>query len=1691
MEVHFLPECGIPREKRSEIDWVLSHLARGGGPGRLPAQVHRVEVVRLVTGGWSGAQVLEIRIRWGEPEAVEWHVAKLQDPVAAREEWTAYQTHMTELETAFRTAITAVSDRILKSEEPLPGFREAVVYQHVSERIAEPGRAVATLEQLAEQALDGAADAERSALRAVGLLVRQLRESLSRTARPHPLELTLQQFNTGLGPDLVVEVDEAAARGVTPSLVFPADVFAASWAADEEEQDPRFRTGAWITVPWAAVRREDDDGGAVLIEPSDHTTIAVRSARERGTPTPELLNAKVVDTRIRRYWALAEELLGGELARDARGVRLGDCRFGPPFGHLPAVLCDPAKGWVSATVHGDLNPRNVLVADDRPYLIDHARVDRGLPLLSDPAWLEMNLLRNVIGPRLDACALVRLNRLLAVACRLGPVAGHGDDDASAWSWAWEGESECFGVAFRLLWQVRAAARHKYPQSDQRPWWREYLAQLSLAACRTLKWPRPMHDRHTVAAALVASGVAGEHWGVDGDGGPAACRHWPAADLNRLAAAVLPLIDPHDPQRRSLLLDIMSELDVRGSGRDRPRLAAVIRKARERTVRALCAEHAERRMLSLGRRRGAFIPLHASAHGPDGSSTEDGTEPREALPLLASYEAVALVGVAGAGKSTLLQELEFRYAAAVTGEDTDPPLPPRMPLRMHAAGLARALEEGPAGHGDVLARASAAGSLLGPAACGVLLSLGGLQLLVDGFDELPQRPRPRVAEWLRALRTRHPGTSLVVCHRTSPHRGAVPTSLLQLPVVLLHQVTTEQARRYAAARITEPGRTPWDALLFGFDAAGPSGATDRTREVVLPQGLPELLRTPLFLWMAVEARISTETVFRSVGEQFHSFTLAYLTERHRRVPGAEAIETRFGFEDKAPLLEAVAEHLVAHGPVPLAQLEPRLVTIRPDWRAVLDEVFASEFLRDEHGLVKFRHELFQAYWAGRVLARVAAADANALLARVLGFEWQEPARMLVGFEDTDPETIAQVCRAAADADPRYGAWLLREARIAAPESVDAFVTTQRRTLLAPSAGPRAWNVAAGALSLLRTPAAWSALADVITTDGARTDAVLECLAAMGSAVAHDARSRPDTAAAATLREAVAQLFGRTLPVDVEAAALRAVGQAGLVSLAAHLTERIGAGHPWPVVREAAGALTGLGIELTPRMRAARDQACRQRLAAADHEAGEAPRAAQTAVLARERAELLTRLAGSDTPDALEVLLEHRFDPVLAELPAWSALLVDAAHARLARAPGDPLAALLVPGEADPSPVIRRRALRLFAQGTDTEALAAAHWLLSDGELPPGELLELVSPASSAPRLLAAAAAVDSLDPAELAAAERLVRGLIEEPHPDRPQWLEALAALVGAVGQHSHLLRVRLVHTATRGLMRHGATQAMKGAWAHTYYQAEIDNETLTALLEQGEDDGVQVAMDFMSGVDFLLDAAGRPDPLQLSPAAKQRILGRCPALWAEGGAEPVRAPVAPAEVVRYVQATAYAGVTEAADFAKAVATSGTAAETVIRLGHSRHGIVELAASAHAVAAVGWFGRLEGEQQRLEGVRAARDWLSRLDTGHGHPSLERARLVGLGMLGIWRPLLLGLTPDDPVLHDAASQVVLGWVPVPWRTAGPDDRPGIARWIRDRLASGEVTSPEVLAVLSSILSGLSRRLGRYLGGPHPGPSEGGPA
>ncbi|MBP5909825.1 hypothetical protein F3K40_35705 [Streptomyces sp. LBUM 1478] len=120
---------------------------------------------------------------------------------------------------------------------------------------------------------------------------------------------------------------------------------------------------------------------------------------------------------------------------------------------------------------------------------------------------------------------------------------------------------------------------------------------------------------------------------------------------------------------------------------------------------------------------------------------------------------------------------------------------------------------------------------------------------------------------------------------------------------------------------------------------------------------------------------------------------------------------------------------------------------------------------------------------------------------------------------------------------------------------------------------------------------------------------------------------------------------------------------------------------------------------------------------------------------------------------------------------------------------------------------------------------------------------------------------------------------------------------------------------------------------------------LAALLERDDEESHRLAMDHMSGMDFLLTAVGRPERLMLSQEALARVLAHGPVDWDSSAATGGAASNSPAEVLRFVQAVAYAGVVEAGPFVETVARSKSAARTMVTFGHSHHGIVELALAA--------------------------------------------------------------------------------------------------------------------------------------------------
>jgi hypothetical protein len=260
-------------------------------------------------------------------------------------------------------------------------------------------------------------------------------------------------------------------------------------------------------------------------------------------------------------------------------------------------------------------------------------------------------------------------------------------------------------------------------------------------------------------------------------------------------------------------------------------------------------------------------------------------------------------------------------------------------------------------------------------------------------------------------------------------------------------------------------------------------------------------------------------------------------------------------------------------------------------------------------------------------------------------------------------------------------------------------------------------------------------------------------------------------------------------------------------------------------------------------------------------------------------------------------------------------------------------------------------------------------------------------------------------------------------------------------------------------------QSMYWPWVTAWCDTVLDEGDLARLLDQGPQ-GAVVVSECVSSVDFLLTAGARPPELDLSQSARQQLHALRPE-----SPDGLRAS-------RFVMTVSYAGLVELLPYVESVALSEINRRTLVRHANSRYGVLDVALASHAISAIGYLGRVLAESGR-GGALEACQLLHDMDTTGLHPSVERARLVGLGLLGDWQNILDRLTPDDPVLHAAADNIVAYWVPGPF-TPLDHGLAEIARWIDQRLLEEAGIDPLVRSALEHVKAGLEARVGHYVAG-----------
>jgi len=831
--------------ERNRIEAVLNRLAFGEGAGRWSGPPDRIDVEGRYDDGTSGTLVVGLTVKRGSRLAR--HVAKIGPPAVVREEWHAFDRVLRDRPSILCPPIVVVSWGVL--DEALEDTDEVVVYTDVKEFAGGDGEPV-NFETLVEGALADPAAGLAAAVAAVRLLLHAA-DQVFYKGSGHRDRRDRMDAKAALGPDLRIEVnsftgaawghDSVPERDWSSHVRTPGDVVEAGLQPPGAPDGK----GGYLALRHVSLERRDGRWLAVRDDAVIDLGAPLGQAGETITPGPlALVHGRILGGRSQDAWDHAVTVLPGLAATASGQIEYEGITTADPFAALGRVLREEVSGILAGTAHGDLNPKNALFVDDRPYLIDYARAGRAVdvPVLRDPAWLELNLLRRPVAGRLSYAGLVRVQRLLLLGDRVAtllPPDGREAVDATLAGLAAE-DDPVAGSVVRVLAAVRRGAQRVHG-SGAEPWWSGYQRELLLAAHRAAKWREDRLEpwqAHISAAAVAAEALAGP--------GASFLDLWSARELAAAATAVLPLL-PSDASAVPLLGEIVAAL-ARGGVviESDPPLADVAKACRERVVAAVAATVATGESRAASER---YMDLGAIV----------GASPRDVPTVVSSAAVVVLetprvvvVGAGGTGKSTLLGEVAHR----LTG---------RLTARVSAAGLVP---------GELLEdQVEAALARVFGVADG-LLAANAVHVLVDDLHRTLPEHLPGLLAELREFGRRHPRVPVTVAARDPGTSAALP----EWTVVELEPPEQLQATRY---------------LVHAWCASAAPGSittlVDTAIEVTEPGAFGVRKRSPLLLSMlaALPATWFGRGSRHTAGDVLHAYYGRLLPASAR--PAAEMAE----------------------------------------------------------------------------------------------------------------------------------------------------------------------------------------------------------------------------------------------------------------------------------------------------------------------------------------------------------------------------------------------------------------------------------------------------------------------------------------------------------------------------------------------------------------------------------------------------------------------------------------------------------------------------------------------------------------------------------------------------------------------------------------------------------------------------------
>ncbi|WP_328563998.1 hypothetical protein [Streptomyces coelicoflavus] len=1617
-------------------------------------------MVRRLAGGRSGSAVVEVLLLLEDGDCLL-QVAKMSDRDQAVKEYRAAAPVAQPQRFSMHLDIVAASRGVLDDSprSPHASGPQVVVYQHVEDRHGTRGD-TRSLEEVVARGITDEACTE-SACTSLRNVLTDLADQFHRAVQKS--SLSLGHLNSTLGTDLHLHFerirpqdDEGVDLDLGISAPSPEEVEAERCYEEEvllsSSSPPGEKrticSGRRVTLvldnPILGRQKVAGSVNHARVEAVAQGSALRKDLREELEGSSALkVSANVVQTRAELRSQLLKTKLSsfGHVEETTEELACDGVSVAHPLRGLYGVLHRTRDPRVTSAVHGDLNPRNILLRDGRAYLIDFANADPNGLTLTDYAWLEVCLLRELEESRITWRELLVLQRQLAVMSKLS-VSVEGeclDKILAALVDACPGP---LGRCLALLWEIRRAAlrlerKHCSPEEAQR----HLFEYLTLAALRPLKFPEEEQSPFRVAVCAAAAGVAAE-----------ALQEVPrnlfsSWESDQAVALVRALDDSGQAHRPGAVGLLIGAWEAARTGADKePDIDSLLLRAMfQGPLSELLDKQRKQRETP-----GPFISLTGRVLGPGEPFIQQGDgalamNPRPATELLWSEKHCVLVGDCGTGKSATVEELQARILRGGIEPqyhlESHPPL--CWPLELNAlriseylrtwrtstADTAEAVSGAPRPAVEQLLRECADLGDVDESVITTMLRLGGVYAVVDELHKVDAEEKPFVLGWIRDLSAAFPDVRVTVCQRG----GDYQPSALGWPAVVLHRVRAPQAREYIEDRIRQTNQATWrsrverlDRAIFADPEAG---------------SLRDLAAKPLFLRILVDRYLKEETVSTS--------NPGKLVEEYTRglVAGVDDREV----ERRMKLLAHLAGDMDAFGAaIRYEDAVKSLKRLRPyNARETLEALLRTTAVVTDlsRRWVAFENPVIHAYFAATVLAQ--EEDSDKVADRILQFHWREAAQLLVANPQTPQDMVRHILRTALDANLVYGAWLLQ----AAPpgefgELRGELLRTLTAQLEAKDSGQPAWRQAAYGFAKYGTPDALRALR--ATAMNAATPAAAEALDGLVMMHQWFVPGAQDV-----LTEVVGHLLDARpdhLDQDLTVRAVRSIATTGLYELVGHLWDRVRADAPWPVVRQAWQALAQMNVRPSSAVRQTYLEACGRRLPETLTELAKTSDATTDHQLHLEQLDILTVLA--DNGD-LSTLLEHRFRAGLADDNSWHPLLTTAAK----RCDDTGPARLLRDGEDVDWAA-------LLDQDDDLTMVLACHMLLQRGQaLPVTRVQELAADASPA-RLLALAGCVHTLNGHDMPAVDDIVHA-----YTDRLEqgYLEPLSALVRAVSNHDLKARPRAALLLDEATRRPGRDPSLHWPWAPAWRESVPDRSEIDLFSRAPHLDDSDM-LKLLGTTDVLLDAPPF-DPVPLSDERRSRLEGLQPD---DPGS---------LDAHRFVMLAASTGLHQTLSFVRAAADHpGNRTGTVLH-SHPLHGVQTVVPAAHAVAAIGYLSLLAAEEHPTAGqfVFTAYKALTRmiLAPDETHPSLRRARLVGMGFLGDWTEILEGLEADDPVMHHAAWNIVMHWVPGPCTPPSEEKDPlvSVARSVGERLRQRGIPSP-TRAALVHIRDSAETRMGRYV-------------